>query len=64
MMENVNTLEAYETLKKVQFTDEQSREMVRLFARVYETEPASRHDLTESESNVKSELRQAELRLL
>lgn len=62
-MENMNTLEAYETLKKVQFTDEQSREIVRLIARVHETEPASRQDLLESESNVRSEMKNTELRL-
>ncbi|HMV76878.1 MAG TPA: hypothetical protein PL048_19520 [Leptospiraceae bacterium] len=63
MIENMNTLEAYETLKKVQFTDEQSREIVRLVARVHETEPASRKDLMESESNVRMEMKNTELRL-
>ncbi len=63
MIENMNTLEAYETLKKVQFTDEQSREIVRLVARVHETEPASRQDLIESESNVRMEMKNTELRL-
>ena len=62
-MENMNTLEAYEMLKKVQFTDEQSREIVRLFVKVHETEPASRQDLADAESNIKSEFKQTELRL-
>ncbi|HMV80879.1 MAG TPA: hypothetical protein PKA14_23340, partial [Leptospiraceae bacterium] len=59
-MENMNTLEAYENLKKVNFSDEQSREIVKMFIKYYEAEPASKKDLGETESNLKQELKSTE----
>lgn len=55
-MENMNTLEAYENLRRVNFTDDQSKELVRLIGKVQETEPASRRDLSETELRLKKEI--------
>ncbi|HNM02068.1 MAG TPA: DUF1640 domain-containing protein [Leptospiraceae bacterium] len=59
----MNTLEAYENLKKVNFSDEQSREIVKMFVKYYEAEPASKKDLRDTESNLNQDLKNTELRL-
>lgn len=56
-MENMNTLEVYTILKKAKFTQLQSQELANLFGKYYETEPASRRDLNETELGLKQEIR-------
>ncbi len=62
-MENMNTLEVYTVLKKAKFSELQSKELANLLGKYYETEPASKHDLHETEGRMKLELKNTELRL-
>ncbi|HNI97641.1 MAG TPA: hypothetical protein PL169_16355 [Leptospiraceae bacterium] len=56
----MNTLETFDALKKVNFTEEQSRELVRFFGKALEADPASRRDLSETELRLQKEI--AEIR--
>ncbi|HNO24972.1 MAG TPA: hypothetical protein PKK94_18490, partial [Leptospiraceae bacterium] len=57
---DMNTLETYDALKKVNFTEEQSRELVRFFGKTLEADSASRRDLSETELRLQKEI--AEIR--
>ncbi|HMY68872.1 MAG TPA: hypothetical protein PL163_19670, partial [Leptospiraceae bacterium] len=59
-MIDMNTLETYDALKKVNFTEEQSRELVRFFGKTLEADSASRRDLSETELRLQKEI--AEIR--
>ena len=60
-MEIMNTLEVYTNLKKVHFTDEQSKELAELFGKYSETEPASRRDLSETELRIIKEIKDLDM---
>ncbi len=55
-MIDMNTLETYDALKKVNFTEEQSRELVRFFGKTIEADPASKRELSETELRLQSEI--------
>lgn len=55
-MIDMNTLETYDALKKVNFTEEQSRELVRFFGKTLEADSASRRDLSETELRLQKEI--------
>ena len=59
----MDTLEVYTVLKKAKFTELQSKELANLLGKYYESEPASKQDLSETESRMKLELKNTELRL-
>ena len=54
----MNTLETYEKLKEMQFTEEQSKGLARLFGKYSELEPASKRDLSETELRLQKEMRE------
>ncbi|HNF13138.1 MAG TPA: hypothetical protein PK453_05670 [Leptospiraceae bacterium] len=62
-MIDMNTLETYDALKKVNFTEEQSRELVRFFGKTLEADPASKRDLSETELRLLKEIRELDVKL-
>ena len=52
----MNTLETYEKLKEMQFSEEQSKGLARLFGKYSELEPASKRDLSETELRLQKEI--------
>lgn len=59
----MNTLEVYTVLKKAKFTELQSKKLANLLGKYDESEPASKHDLSETEGRMKLELKNTELQL-
>ncbi|HNH10156.1 MAG TPA: hypothetical protein PK683_16785 [Leptospiraceae bacterium] len=55
-MIDMNTLETYEKLKEMQFSEEQSKGLARLFGKYSELEPASKRDLSETELRLQKEI--------
>ncbi|HNI98549.1 MAG TPA: hypothetical protein PL169_20965, partial [Leptospiraceae bacterium] len=55
-MIDMNTLETYEKLKEMQFTEEQSKGLARLLGKYSESEPASKRDLSETELRLQKEI--------
>ena len=55
-MIDMNTLETYEKLKEMQFSEEQSKGLARLFGKYSESEPASKRDLSETELRLQKEI--------
>ena len=54
----MNTLETYEKLKEMQFSEEQSKGLARLFGKYSELEPAGKRDLSETELRLQKEMRE------
>ena len=62
-MIDMNTLETYEKLKEMHFSEEQSKGLARLFGKYFESEPASKRDLSETELRLQKEIRELDLQL-